>query len=352
MTNAPPPLVSVVMPVYNRKEYTALALESILRQTFSDFEFLIVDDGSVDGSADVIAHYQTLDSRIQVYRHEQNRGLVEALNTGCTHAQGRYIAIMHSDDISLLQRLEQQVAYLETHPSIALLGTGIQYINSEGVPFGEEIYPSMPGFARWNLFFYNSLAHPTVMMRRALIEPLGFYQHGAPGVEDFDLWIRATREHDLASLPVVLLQYRQWDNNITAHHHTGMMHASVEINHQAAVGLLGHEVSTELIANLWFLLDRARTMPVAELHQTGALIAELYRAYISHYKLTVPDARLVAEGAANKLFYLAVRALRKSPIVALRLLWAGLRIDPLAFISTASRLLRKPTAYLQPASKI
>lgn len=346
------PVVSVVMPVYNRKEYTPLALESILKQTFTDFEFLIVDDGSVDGSAEIVADYEKRDSRIKVYRHQQNRGLVEALNTGCRNAQGRYIAIMHSDDISLPQRLEKQVEYMETHPSIALLGTGIQYIDGAGNTSSKEIYPSTPGFARWNLFFYNSLAHPTVMMRRALIEPLGFYQHSAPGVEDFDLWIRATRVHDVVSLPSVLLQYRRWDNNITAHHHSGMMHASVEINHRAAILLLKQDVSTDLVNNLWFFLERAHTMSPQEALQTGTLIAALYNAYTKQYVLSSLDARLIRDSAAHKLFYLSASTLKKSPLTGLKLLRLGLQISPTALFSTIAKLLKKPVAYLRPKSKI
>ncbi|MCY3864790.1 MAG: glycosyltransferase family 2 protein, partial [Chloroflexi bacterium] len=117
------PLVSVVMPVYNREIFVAEAIESILEQTFSDFEFVIVDDGSQDRSPEIIRQYERRDDRIRFLAFKQNKGKAAAKNFGIEAAQGQYIAGMDSDDVSLPQRLEKQVEFLRANPDIGVVGT-------------------------------------------------------------------------------------------------------------------------------------------------------------------------------------------------------------------------------------
>lgn len=118
------PLVSVVMPVYNSERFVAEAVDSILQQTLTDFEFLIVDDGSTDGSLGIIQDYAERDPRIRITQHSENRGVAAARNTGIARASGKYVAVMDSDDVSLPQRIEKQVTYLEAHSDIGAVGVG------------------------------------------------------------------------------------------------------------------------------------------------------------------------------------------------------------------------------------
>ena len=128
------PVVSVIMPVFNGERFLSEAIESILAQTFTDFEFIIIDDGSEDGTADIILDYQKQDARIQLIQHEKNEGVAKARNQGIRAAQGEYIAAMDCDDISLPERLRLQVAYLEAKPEIGAVGVGAQMVHEDLSP--------------------------------------------------------------------------------------------------------------------------------------------------------------------------------------------------------------------------
>lgn len=202
-----PPAISVVMAVYNSAAVVAEAVDSVLNQTFRNFEFIIIDDGSTDSSGDILRQYAQRDARIRLYAQE-NCGLIASLNRGCRLAQGRYIARMDADDISLPPRFEKQFRFLEEHLEIGVLGTWIQDIDERGRPIIEWPVPADPIVVRWFLFFGNCIAHPSVMMRRDLMERLGYYRPDAIHVEDYDLWIRAAEVTGLANLPEVLVRYR------------------------------------------------------------------------------------------------------------------------------------------------
>jgi glycosyltransferase involved in cell wall biosynthesis len=213
------PLVSVVMSVHNASAVVGQAIESILKQTFTDFEFIIVDDGSTDGSRKILRKYAEQDKRIKLYVQPQS-GLIASLNKYCRLATGKYIARMDADDVSLPARLEKQTQFLEMHPKIGVLGTWIQDIDLQGKPIIEWPVPSEPAVVRWFLFFGNCVGHPSVMMRRDLFERLGYYRPEALHVEDYDLWIRAAEITGVANLPEVLVQYRVSANSVSGRNAT------------------------------------------------------------------------------------------------------------------------------------
>ncbi len=206
MPDLPTP-ISVVMPVYNSDGVVAEAVESILNQTFRDFEFIIVDDGSRDATPQILRRYASRDNRIKLYTQE-NCGLIATLNRYCRIAVGKYIARMDADDISLPTRFEKQFRFLERNPEIGVLGTWIQDLDEKRAPIIEWPVPADPVVVRWFLLFGNCIAHPSVMMRRDLMERLGYYRPDAIHVEDYDLWIRALEVTRLANLPEILVQYR------------------------------------------------------------------------------------------------------------------------------------------------
>ena len=146
------PLVSVVLSVYNGEKYLMNAIESILDQTYPAFEFIIVNDGSTDNSPKIIDKYRKLDNRIKVL-NQKNRGLIDSLNRGLALANGRYIARMDSDDISLPSKLEEQYNYLENNPDIGVLGTWIEMINEDGKPLKLWESPTSNHLIEWSLFF-------------------------------------------------------------------------------------------------------------------------------------------------------------------------------------------------------
>ena len=204
------PLVSVVMSVYNDGRYVSDAIESILSQSFTDFEFLIVDDGSTDDTRAIIASYN--DARIRLVTNARNLGLAPSLNKAIRLSRGEYIARQDADDISLKNRLSLQVNYLESHPHIAMLGSAAVLISQSGE--WKQAWPVMLQDIdlKWALLFRNPFVHSSIMMRRSVVEQAGYYTEeplvAKPCVEDYDLWCRINMIWQSANLPTPLLKYR------------------------------------------------------------------------------------------------------------------------------------------------
>ena len=197
------PKVTVLMPVYNAERCLREAINSILSQTFDDFEFLVIDDGSTDGSAAIIQ--SCTDPRRRFVQNPRNLGLTATLNLGLGMAQGKYIARMDADDVSLPERLAKQVAFLDMHPDVGIVGVWAE-------AFGDAQFriphPPDAETIRAKLLFDSALVHPAVLMRRAFLDthhlryqPLGHF-------EDYELWQRAARLFPLANIPEILFRYR------------------------------------------------------------------------------------------------------------------------------------------------
>lgn len=198
------PLVSVLMAVYNGEPFLGEAIESILKQTFSDFEFIIINDASIDRSVDIIQKYR--DNRIRLINNENNIGLTESLNKGLTFAKGKYVARMDADDISLPQRLERQVKFMEEHPKVGICGTWFQLIGPQERTIQHPVsHQDIITF----MFKNNGIGHPTAFFRRKLfIEQYLFYDESYLAAQDYELWIRASQITELANIPEVLVKYR------------------------------------------------------------------------------------------------------------------------------------------------
>lgn len=205
--------VSVVMCVYNAEKYVSQSIESILFQTYNDFEFIILDDCSTDSTLDLVKKYQKQDTRIKVITNNENKGLTYSLNKAIEFAKGEYIARMDADDISHKQRLEKQVGFLERNNDIAVLGTCAKNINEEGIITGNRRVPLNHTKIEEVIKIVNPLIHPSVMFRKKRIEDIGGYDNRYRVVQDYELWFRCI-EYDLklANLPYELIYYRVNDN--------------------------------------------------------------------------------------------------------------------------------------------
>jgi hypothetical protein len=205
----PAPRVSVVMPVFNGGCYLAAAVESILRQSFNDFELIVIDDGSTDQSASLLSGFARSDGRIRVIG-QANAGIVATLNRALDLARGEYVARMDADDVALPSRFDLQVAFLDAHPDVAVVGSAITLIDEEGNAIRDVDYPLAPTeVSEFLLHVGCALAHPAVMMRRADIVAAGGYRAAYRHAEDYDLWLRISETRALANLPDRLLLYRQ-----------------------------------------------------------------------------------------------------------------------------------------------
>jgi len=215
------PLISVVMAVYNGECYLHESIQSILNQTYSNFEFIIINDGSTDLSPKIINRYANDDLRI-ITINQENKGLSYSLNAGLRLAKGKYIARMDADDISMLNRLELQVAALEENSGYGLCQTLFRMINEDGRTI---VFKKRSGFrftpmqTRWTLLWRNCVAHPTVMLRRDVVTKNNLaYDNNAIGCEDYDLWTRLSQFTDFVTIPEPLLQYRRHSKSVTCNY--------------------------------------------------------------------------------------------------------------------------------------
>jgi len=197
------PRVSVLMPVYNAERFLREAVDSILAQTFRDFEFLIIDDGSTDGSGEILRSYA--DPRLRLIPNGRNLGLTATLNRGLDLAWGAYVARMDADDVSLPERLARQVAFLDARPDVGIVGV---WARAFGETHFKIPHPADPERIRAKLLFDSALVHPSVLMRRSLLDAHGLKYRDFYRMEDYDLWQRAARVFPLANLPEYLLRYR------------------------------------------------------------------------------------------------------------------------------------------------
>jgi glycosyltransferase involved in cell wall biosynthesis len=200
------PKVSVVMPVRNGGRFLGEAVDSILGQTLTALELIVIDDGSDDGTASVLAGIG--DARVRVLRQER-LGLVTALNRGLVAARAPYVARMDADDVAMPDRLVRQVAVLEAEPAIAAVGSACRVIGSDGGPRRTMRPPLTSDGIHAALSERNCMIHPSVTMRRAAVLDCGSYRMAFARAEDFDLWLRLRERHRLVNLPDALLDYRE-----------------------------------------------------------------------------------------------------------------------------------------------
>jgi len=207
------PRVSVIMPVYNAEPFVGQALKSILDQTFRDFELIIVDDGSGDRSREIVHSFH--DERIVSIENGRNLGLTASLNVGLEKARGEFIARQDADDLSLPERLEKQVAFLDSHPTVGLVGCALTVINDVGNAL--TAIPSVvePLEISAVLSQRNPIAHGTAVIRRTCLEKTGPYREEFPYAQDYDLWLRIAEIAEVANIPGLLYQWRITRGSIT-----------------------------------------------------------------------------------------------------------------------------------------
>lgn len=346
------PKVSVVMSVYNGEKYLREAIDSILEQAFRDLEFVIVDDGSTDSTWAILASYN--DPRIVLLRNEENIGLTRSLNKGLAVARGEYIARMDADDTSLPERLEKQVAYLDAHPGVGLIGTWVEIIGERGERLSVLRRPVAPLFVKWSLLFDNCLIHSTVMYRRALVEKLGGYDLLSFYAQDYELWSLMSFETQIAVLPEILVRWRSHSAGISAQKLTRQKAFASEISARTIRRLLKNDdIDAETIENMRALWSK-RYKPIhrQSLEQVKIGIEQLLSIFCEqHLSSTVMSDvnrdsigreldRLKRYALSQIYFHTAIRYYRSGDMVAARhyLLQAFVRRPASVTAAAASRI--------------
>lgn len=199
------PDISVIMPVYNGEEYLAEAIDSILAQTFSNFEFIIIDDASTDRTPSILRKYAEMDSRVRIITNEINKKIAASLNYGIAVARSPLVARMDADDWSHPERLEKQLTFMQANPDVGICGTWLEVYETGDV----WEWPCADARIRVHMLFNSPIAHPTVMMRRNILMNAGCYALDMPPAEDYDLWEKLSQlDVTFANIPAVLLRYR------------------------------------------------------------------------------------------------------------------------------------------------
>jgi glycosyltransferase involved in cell wall biosynthesis len=203
------------MPTYNANRFVGTAVESILAQTFEDFEFIIVDDCSTDGSSEILRHYAERDCRIRVLTNARNLDFVRSRNRGIAEARGAFIANMDSDDIALPTRLAEQYAFMKANPAVGVCGAAVILIDENDRELGIRRYRADDRDLRARLFLFNPVAQPVTMIRKDVLEETGPYNPDHILADDLDLWFRIGVRYRLANLETPLLKYRVHQGSAT-----------------------------------------------------------------------------------------------------------------------------------------
>lgn len=237
-------LVSIILPIYNGEKYIYQAIESVLNQTYANFELIIIDDGSTDSSKTIISSFD--DQRIVLVSRE-NRGLIASLNQGIELSKGAYIARMDADDICYVDRLEQQINFFKTHPNIGTLFSGIEYINPDGQVFDKNIAGKSYLLEPVELLFGCPVCHPTAVFNMQTLSKTDIqYDQSYNKTEDFELWTRLVTISDIGVLAKPLLQYRVHPGSITSLGNAEQRHTAIKALRANLTGNVSDYISNQI----------------------------------------------------------------------------------------------------------
>jgi glycosyltransferase involved in cell wall biosynthesis len=211
------PKVSVLLPVYNGEKYLQESIKSILNQTFEDFELIIIDDGSVDKTPEIVK--KNKDSRIRILTNEKNLGVSRSLNHGLRKVKGKYIARCDGDDLNNRSRFKIQVNFLDQNPEVVMVGSNAELINEKGKIVGRTNYPLSDIDLRKKMLIRNSVLHPSVMFRKSAINKIGGYSNIFNGVEDYRLFFQLMTLGKIQNMEDYLIKRRFHKDAVTKINH-------------------------------------------------------------------------------------------------------------------------------------
>ncbi len=320
------PKISVIMSVFNGEPYVGEAIESVRSQTFTDFEFIIVDDGSTDSSLDRIRRSSLEDDRIRVVRNHSNRGLIYSLNKGFDLAVGEYIARHDADDVSHRERFEAQVRFLDLHPDVGVVGTWMTNLYRSGAKSTWKT-PTADPLIRWSLLFCTSIAHATVMMRRSILDESPVFRPEKVHAEDYDLWSRISGKTRFGNLGRVLYWRRCLPGGVCVRFGEEQRQMGRRIMRANAERLLGRALDDELI----YLIDRAhhgeRLRDEGQLERVREFVVGLHSAFLKRHVLNAEQAAQIGSSAGEFLIRVGLKHLGWSPVSAMGVLGDGIRVS-------------------------
>lgn len=297
------PLVSVILPVYNGETHLSECIKSVLYQTFTDFEFIIVDDASTDKTPSILNSFAKQDSRIKIISNKKNQRQTISATIACQNAQGKYIARIDADDVALQQRLERQVQFLENNPDFGLVGSWSDRINDKGDVFNKWIVETNPLYLKWAFLFQTNFAHASVMMQNDIVKEVGYYQSSE--AEDFDLWSRMGTISKIGCIPEVLQQRRVWDGQLNLKVPTETLNCVYQIIKRNIELLLGKKVSLNYVKNFHSVITHGNCLTnINDIIEVKTLILELFNTFKLKNNINRNEKQLISRDVVHKLFIL------------------------------------------------
>jgi len=335
------PRVTVLIAARDAKEFVTVSVRSALAQTYDGVQVLVVDDGSTDGTSEILASLARSDSRVAVVRREGSGGLAAALAEGVQRVETEYIARLDADDVALPNRIALQVSYLEERRNVAVLGTACEAFDATG---GSQIWrmPGDPLAVRWRSLLANPFLHPTVMLRRSTLGDDLNYDSTLDVAQDYDLWCRVLRRGAGANLAEPLVRYRLHERTLTQTRREQQLatHDRIALRTMREV-MPEIEMDARTISDLRTLLftDNA---PKLDLRSLSATFLDLLETFVQKYGDT-PGSSHLLRAESRRLIQVLVRrrAVRTLSAVGARLL----RLDPgapLELVAVAAGLARRP----------
>lgn len=252
------PLVSVVMPVYNVENYVKESIHSILSQTYINFEFIIINDGSTDNTAIIVDNIQ--DKRIIFLSHTENKGNYIRRNEGCQLAQGKYICVMDGDDIAMPERIEKQVEIIEKNSSLLALGTAFTFSNGYICQ-----KPCNYDHIKVMLLFNNMFLHPSLIIKKDVLESVGYYNENYYYSSDYDLVCKIALQGNIINIPDILMKYRLHEKQISSVHNIKQMEYAdqIRLNYLECCGF---RLSTEEKEIFTLMMTRSNKIDELDIH--------------------------------------------------------------------------------------
>lgn len=312
--------ISVIIPVFLGSEFLHECLSSVLAQTFSDFELILVCDEPTDETLKIIADFERRETRIKKIINTQRAGLVNSLNMGIASASGEYIARMDVDDICCPTRFKVQAEYLDLHPEVGVLGTHAQLINKNGNPIRVDPLPMLCKSIMFGLLFKNVLVHPSVIFRRDLFDNEAVYDPKYYLFEDYALWIKAIKTTEIRNLPDVLLKYRFYNSSVTQKNLLVQKNASFFLQKEEMERIICRSLTeSENAALRWYVLslrEVADDEPFAFIN----LITTLYDVFKKKYSMSSQEEAEIRTITSDLLITVAALVSR-GPILNTIKIW-------------------------------
>lgn len=332
------PRVSVLTAVHNGARYLEKTIASVVAQTFTDFEYILVDDASTDASPAILASWAARDARIRLLHNPRALKPGGALNRGLAEARGEFVAILDHDDIALPKRLAKEVEFLDAHPTIGGVGSQVVFIDPDDQPQYTVIMPTLPRLVGWLLYFQCPITHSSLLVRRNLLEQVGGYSTTFWASIDYDLFIRLLKVTQLTNVPEILCAFRNSPTQISTRH-AHIQKGQVVLLVQAMIfehyGVRVHPARIALLSNL---LNAVIAESDEQLQEGMALLDELLTLFIAKNPMVDEEAMALRQDMAWRYLSVAWNHRKQLRRASRELLARAMALDPALWKNFRQRL--------------